>query len=37
MNGLLGKHHGKEPAAFVNGFSKKPKPRPNSEPSIVTH
>jgi thiol-disulfide isomerase/thioredoxin len=34
---MLGKHHGKEPDAFVNGFTKKPKPRPNSDSSIFTH
>lgn len=32
---MLGKHHGKVPPAFVNGFEKKP--RPNSQPSIFTH
>ncbi|MBV9182489.1 MAG: TlpA family protein disulfide reductase [Acidobacteria bacterium] len=32
---MLGKHHGKEPAAFVNGFAKKP--RQDSAPSIFTH
>jgi thiol-disulfide isomerase/thioredoxin len=34
---MLGKHHGKEPAALVNGFTKKAKSRPNNEPSIFTH
>jgi hypothetical protein len=32
---MLGKHHGKEPAPFVNGFEKKA--RPKSQPSIFTH
>ena len=32
---MLGKHHGKEPAAYVNRFEKKPLPK--SEPSVFAH
>jgi hypothetical protein len=32
---MLGKHHGKAPAAFVNGFQKKH--APDSTPSVFTH
>jgi thiol-disulfide isomerase/thioredoxin len=35
LDWMLGKHHGKAPAAFVNGFEKKP--AKDNSPSIFTH
>jgi thiol-disulfide isomerase/thioredoxin len=35
LDWMLGKHHGKAPAAFVNGFEKKP-PKDDG-PSVFTH